>query len=336
MKIKLCAMLALPSILYAMDLSICEEVEVVSEYSDASEDVVLMANPESPAPSRRKKRGLTFKSKLRSEEEESGYDDGDEDFIAEDESDEPDFDEDLHANEEHAKKTSPGPKRAAKELEKKRKRTSKPNSERKRRKKESDVTGGNSHSSTTLESGRVSPVITSELIGSQPLPVPMPSVESAPVTILPVPEPVLRLPAVQVPVLNAIGFIDVHRRVNGQTVLHAFLAKGIAIIEALLAKGAPINAVDSHGNTVLIKAVEMNDRALVHFLLSRGAAINQTNNDGQTPLMIAASRNALDLLKLLMDHGADQSLRDGQGRTFIDYFDPVMKAFVSAMLKRKQ
>ena len=61
-------------------------------------------------------------------------------------------------------------------------------------------------------------------------------------------------------------------------------------VEALLAKGAGVNAKDKLGNTALFCAVKSDNIETVQALLVRGADVNAKNIVGEPPLVWAAAR----------------------------------------------
>jgi hypothetical protein len=100
---------------------------------------------------------------------------------------------------------------------------------------------------------------------------------------------------------------------NTRTVLH--LAKDPALANALVARGAQLEAVTALGETPLAFAVEANRPLVVEALCALGADPNSRTNRGQTPLFIAAKKGNVPILKTLLSHGADPDLSDRSGRT---------------------
>ena len=84
--------------------------------------------------------------------------------------------------------------------------------------------------------------------------------------------------------------------------LHAAVTKGDkAAVEALLAKGAEVNAKDNIGFTPLHIAAYWGKRDIAELLLDMGADVNAKNNDGKTPRHIAASMAKEDVAELLKE-----------------------------------
>lgn len=52
---------------------------------------------------------------------------------------------------------------------------------------------------------------------------------------------------------------------------------------------------------------------MVEALISRGAEVNATNHNGQSCLHYAASRDRLDVARVLLDKGAEVNARDKMG-----------------------
>lgn len=85
------------------------------------------------------------------------------------------------------------------------------------------------------------------------------------------------------------------------------------LAKALVAHGANVNAQDSVGNTPL-HTVAGRDTALLEQLLEAGADVHATNNQGATPLFNARSAQAVDML---VRAGAPIDARDARGNTAV-------------------
>ena len=106
---------------------------------------------------------------------------------------------------------------------------------------------------------------------------------------------------------------------DGWTPLHlaAFMGHAAAA-KALLARGAPVDAVSSNAmaNTPLCAALAGRGSAdVVRLLLDARADVNFRAELGVTPLHLAASRGADPLVQLLLERGADASARMDDGTT---------------------
>ena len=84
-----------------------------------------------------------------------------------------------------------------------------------------------------------------------------------------------------------------------------------SLISLFIERGAPVNAVDEEGNTLLIIASRYNDE-LVQYLLRHGADSNKQNNSGKTALMEADSEATISSL---LAFGANPNLQDENGKT---------------------
>lgn len=76
-------------------------------------------------------------------------------------------------------------------------------------------------------------------------------------------------------------------------------------LEALLAAGAPLQALDAHGDTPLIAAAYSGQTEAVVRLLDAGAPVDGRSDRGMTALHAAAYRGYPDIVSLLLDRGAD-------------------------------
>ena len=85
---------------------------------------------------------------------------------------------------------------------------------------------------------------------------------------------------------------------------------------ALIELGAdPGQGVGEGGYTPLMLATANHDQALVEALLKRGADINASNSGGVTALMIAAANSRADMVELLVRAGANVNARTERGDT---------------------
>jgi len=77
-----------------------------------------------------------------------------------------------------------------------------------------------------------------------------------------------------------------------------------------------VNSVEENsGNTLLIVAVQNNNKRILKALLRRGASINHRNRRGNTALHFAFTYGYVQLAAYLMSKGADDSLRNCEGLT---------------------
>jgi len=94
----------------------------------------------------------------------------------------------------------------------------------------------------------------------------------------------------------------------GQVLLQATEAGDMVQMEALLAKGAEINARNAYGWTPLHVAAAGGDPAVVALLLQHGAYVHAQSHIGATPLDNATTRGGRQaVIDLLLAHGAKPS-----------------------------
>lgn len=136
--------------------------------------------------------------------------------------------------------------------------------------------------------------------------------------------------------------------------MRAAVEEDLARLQPLLFQGAEVDAVDAGGWTALMYAAAGTYGSAVSPLIAAGADPDHRSHFGDTPLMAAALRGRFDEelaeagadvnaqnrngvsalmllvvsadpeeIKLALKAGADPSLRDGQGRTALDYLREV-------------
>lgn len=84
-------------------------------------------------------------------------------------------------------------------------------------------------------------------------------------------------------------------------------------VDALVATGADVNALNGDGLHALWFACVHGDPALVEKLIGHGSDIDNRNVNGFTCAMYAASTGKLAVLKALVEGGADLSIRSPDG-----------------------
>lgn len=101
-----------------------------------------------------------------------------------------------------------------------------------------------------------------------------------------------------------------------QRLLEAARQGDRAVVERALELGAPVEARDDLGRSVLLLAVrDARDLSLVRFLRERGASVDVADLAGRTPLSFAAASGRLDLVAYLVGQGARIDAADERGRT---------------------
>eukprot|EP00281_Chroomonas_sp_CCMP1168_P031903 CAMPEP_0206243086 /NCGR_PEP_ID=MMETSP0047_2-20121206/17419_1 /ASSEMBLY_ACC=CAM_ASM_000192 /TAXON_ID=195065 /ORGANISM="Chroomonas mesostigmatica_cf, Strain CCMP1168" /LENGTH=262 /DNA_ID=CAMNT_0053668181 /DNA_START=29 /DNA_END=815 /DNA_ORIENTATION=- len=86
-----------------------------------------------------------------------------------------------------------------------------------------------------------------------------------------------------------------------------------AVIKALDDDEAAVDACDEYGNTLLILAAQAGSAATVDALLQRGADINAQNWRGQTALHFCLAFSYNELGDFLLARGADREIRNDYG-----------------------
>src|SRR3990167_7140095 len=102
-----------------------------------------------------------------------------------------------------------------------------------------------------------------------------------------------------------------------EDLLDAAIAGDSAGVEAAIAAGANIDAVDDIGNTALIVAVIFGHIDAVRLFLDRGSDINHVADNGWTSLIWAARYGRRDILRLLLDRGANINATGSFGNTVL-------------------
>jgi ankyrin repeat protein len=106
--------------------------------------------------------------------------------------------------------------------------------------------------------------------------------------------------------LQAGANVRAQSRLGGYLPLHlAAQAGSAAVVDQLLARGAPVNQTTTTGATPLMLAASSGSVAATTRLLDAGAEINATESaQGQTALMFAAALDRADAVKTLIARGA--------------------------------
>lgn len=112
---------------------------------------------------------------------------------------------------------------------------------------------------------------------------------------------------------------------DGFTPLH--LAEDKEIAQILIAHGAKLDAKGYAGRTPLHQAAMRNRNDMVEWFCSKGAPVNALDSKGQTPLMLSLSMQGYNIdakertetVRILLKYGADLSCRDAKGWTLLHY-----------------
>ncbi|MBT4856005.1 ankyrin repeat domain-containing protein [bacterium] len=118
----------------------------------------------------------------------------------------------------------------------------------------------------------------------------------------------------------AIGLINAGVDLNVQDVQSEntalILASGrgyLGVVEALINRGAGLNARNAEGDTALMKAVEGGRQEVVEALINAGVGLNVQDVEGWTALMMAVENNELELTTALLMAGANRDLANEDG-----------------------
>ena len=103
---------------------------------------------------------------------------------------------------------------------------------------------------------------------------------------------------------------------DGKTPLHyAALGGNKTLCEALISRGADVNAKDRDDWTPLHCAALKGQTEIARLLLLRGANIHALDNTGSAPLFWAVERDTPDQARLLIGKGAGASAHRNDGKT---------------------
>ncbi len=120
--------------------------------------------------------------------------------------------------------------------------------------------------------------------------------------------------------LRLQGFTGIHARdAGGNTPVMRAAAQGEeCIVNALLARGATVDALNDQGNNALWFASLNGSVGVGRRLLAAGLPIDHANDDDITCAMQAAACGHHAMLAMLLDHGADGDRCAPDGRTARD------------------
>ena len=98
-------------------------------------------------------------------------------------------------------------------------------------------------------------------------------------------------------------------------VADAAMRKDRAAVQALLQKGANVNAAQSDGARAIHWAVYSGDLEMTRMLIAAGADVKVANRNGSTPLWLASTNGDAASIRALLDAGANANEALPLGRT---------------------
>jgi ankyrin repeat protein len=119
-------------------------------------------------------------------------------------------------------------------------------------------------------------------------------------------------------VYNNLQMSGINARIEdrNQTLLIWAVSEGYEDIgHALIGKGAKLDAVNSDGNSALIRAACENRVSLAKALVKAGANLDIQNTHGYSALILAKRRGNMEIYDLLLEAGADKKLATARGVT---------------------
>ena len=106
-------------------------------------------------------------------------------------------------------------------------------------------------------------------------------------------------------------------------------------VEALLDRGANVNARSRGGCTPLWVATQFARNDIAELLLDRGACVDAANDGGRTALMSAGMRGNQPLVELLLERGANPQLTVGNDKTAVSYAREEGHSEIAALLQKR-
>lgn len=121
--------------------------------------------------------------------------------------------------------------------------------------------------------------------------------------------------------LNGLELDPLQKDQENKNILH-YLAKNNSHPENLdyfFSRKVDIDAVDNHGNTVLLYAASQNNLPVVNFVLDHSQKINHTNKAGESALSLAVQNNQAEIVAILLENGAHTNIVSQDQRTLLGY-----------------
>ncbi len=120
------------------------------------------------------------------------------------------------------------------------------------------------------------------------------------------------------------------RNEEGDTPLMSELKKNydIEAIRILLEKGSDANARDGKSTLLQLAVTRMFDVVIIRLLLKYGADVHELDDAGNSVLMLAIEADQReDVIQLLLDSGVDLNIRNKQGKSALDITHSASSAF---------
>ena len=116
-----------------------------------------------------------------------------------------------------------------------------------------------------------------------------------------------------------IGLVCCFSQLMSQDILNEVLSGNIQNVKTLL-KDNPelINTKDGYGNTLLARSIYKENIEMAEVLLQHGSKLNDPSRR-DIPINLAIGTQIMPLVKLFIDKGADINIKDGQGRTPLNF-----------------
>lgn len=116
------------------------------------------------------------------------------------------------------------------------------------------------------------------------------------------------------------------------TVLNAAVNSESHLVQ-VLRSGTPIDAIDSDGETALMRAADKGNVRAIELLLKHGAQIDKRDEDGRTALMFAAQEGHTEAVKFLLHAGANPTLKDEDGQSALNFAEDEKHADTADVLR---
>jgi uncharacterized protein len=100
---------------------------------------------------------------------------------------------------------------------------------------------------------------------------------------------------------------------NADPLIAAAGAGDTAAVDQLIAAKAPLDAVNSEGETALLVAVQQDEIEIAKSLIAAGASINAQAVNKDTPWLLAGALGRTEILKAMIPAGPDFTIRNRYG-----------------------